>query len=67
MYADHFVTQKQFREINSLVKTLLSRDFSQKGVRVNFRNFHTVCYGNSPSPLYLFCKIYVKSTDLERN
>ena len=25
-----------------LVKTLLSRNFCQKSVRVNFRNFHTV-------------------------
>ena len=35
------------REINvstSLVKTLLSRNFCQKSVRVNFRNFHTVVH-----------------------
>ena len=31
-----------FREITSLVKTLLSRIFCQKRLRVNFRNFHTV-------------------------
>ena len=41
------VTQKKFRQINSLVfslvKTLLSRNFCQKSVTVNFRNFHTVC------------------------
>ena len=40
------VTQKNFRQINSLVfslvKTLLSRNFCQKCVRVNFCNFHTV-------------------------
>ena len=40
------VTQKKFRQINSLVfslvKTLLSRNFCQKSVTVNFRNFHTV-------------------------
>ena len=37
--------EKIFREINylviSLVKTLLSRNFCQKGVKDNFRNFHT--------------------------
>ena len=34
-----------FRQINSLisfVNALISRNFCQKGVRVNFRNFHTV-------------------------
>ena len=35
-----------FRQISSLVtslvKTLISRNFCQKCVRVNFRNFHTV-------------------------
>ena len=40
------LTEKKFRQINylviSLVKTLLSRNFCQKRVRVNFRNFHTV-------------------------
>ena len=40
------LTEIFFREINSLViyilKTLLSRNFCQKSVRVNFRNFHTV-------------------------
>ena len=37
---------KKFRQINYLVillvKPLLSRNFYQKRVRVNFRNFHTV-------------------------
>ena len=28
--------------VNSLVKSLLSRDFSKNNIRVNFRNFHTV-------------------------
>ena len=41
------LTEKIFREINSLVtflvKMLLSRNFCQKCVRVNFRYFHTVC------------------------
>ena len=40
------LTQKIFRQINSLVislvKTLLSRNFCQKCVRENFRNFHSV-------------------------
>ena len=38
--------RKKIRQINclviSLVKLLLSRNFCQKRVRVNFRNFHTV-------------------------
>ena len=36
----HF--HKFFRQSNSLVETLLSRDFCQKSVRVNFCNFHTL-------------------------
>ena len=40
------LTEKNFRETNSLVislvKLLLSRNFVQKSVRENFRNFHTV-------------------------
>ena len=35
------LTEKKTREINSLVKLLLSRIFCQKSVRENFRNFHT--------------------------
>ena len=39
--------RKIFRQINSLVtylvKPLFSRNFCQKCVRENFRNFHTVC------------------------
>ena len=39
--------EKIFRQFDSfvisLVQTLLSRNFCQKSVRVNFRNFHTVC------------------------
>ena len=39
--------QKMFRQINylviSLVNTLVSRNFCQNRVRVNFRIFHTVC------------------------
>ena len=40
------LTEKIFREINSLVtclvKPLLSRNFCQKSVRENFPNFHSV-------------------------
>ena len=40
-------TEKIFRQnaylVISLVKLLLSRNFCQKCVRVNSRNFHTVC------------------------
>ena len=40
------LTQKFFRQINYLVillvKSLFSRNFCEKRVRVNFRNFHTV-------------------------
>ena len=40
------LTEKIFRQINSLVislvKSLFSRNFCQKSVRENFRNFHTV-------------------------
>ena len=40
------LTKKIFRQINSLViylvKSLLSRNFCQKCVRENFRNFHSV-------------------------
>ena len=62
------LTEKIFRQINSLVicivKTLLSRKFCQKSVRLNFYNFHTVnsaqCgnYGNSLSRI--FGKNFVK-------
>ena len=43
------LTKKIFRQINSLVtyllvKMLISRNFCQKSVRENFRNFHTVPY-----------------------
>ena len=44
------LTKEKFRQINSLViylvKPLLSRDFRQKCVRVNFRNFHSVVWRN---------------------
>ena len=39
--------KKKIRQINYLVipviNTLVSRNFCQNRVRVNFRNFHTVC------------------------
>ena len=42
------LTEKIFRQINSLViclvKTLLSRNFCQKSVRLNFYDFHTVVH-----------------------
>ena len=42
------LTEEIFREINSLltylVNSLLSRNFCQKSVRENFRNFHTVLW-----------------------
>ena len=38
---DFSLTKKIFRKINSL-RTLISRNFCQKSVRDNFRNFHTV-------------------------
>ena len=44
------LTEKIFREINSLVtylvKPLVSRNFCQKSVRENFRNFHIVLSHN---------------------
>ena len=43
------LTEKIFRKINSLVtylvKPLVSRNFCQKCVTENFRNFHTVSCG----------------------
>ena len=52
---EKILTEKKFRQINylviSLVKPLLSRDFRQKCVRVNFRNFHSV-YIHSGAKIY---------------
>ena len=43
----NLLSPKKFRQINrlaiSLVKPLLSRNFCQKTVRINIRNFLTVC------------------------
>ena len=54
---------KKFRQINSLVislvKALLSRNFCQNCVRVNFRIFHTLYCGNYGILLPKFC---IKST-----
>ena len=48
----NLLSPKKIRQTNSLVfslvKTLLSRNFCQRSVTVNFRNFHTV--GNLLSP-----------------
>ena len=42
---------KKIRQINyvviSFVNPLLSRNFCEKSVRVNFRNFHTVVWKNA--------------------
>ena len=68
-YEDHSVenerftlTEKIFRQINYLVillvKPLLSRNFCQKRVRVNFRNFHTVSCGTVLSSSFLLEKIF---------
>ena len=52
--------KKIFREINclviSLVKPLLSRNFRQKSVTVNFRNFHTVCRKSESIMMMVFFK-----------
>ena len=49
------LTEKVFREISSLVTslviTLLSRNFCQKCVRVNFRNFHSMRF----RPIFKMC------------
>ena len=69
-YMKFSLTEIFFREISSLVtslvKTLLSRNFCQKSVRVNFRNFHTVymCVESTEiySYTYIFSKNFVKIT-----
>ena len=54
-------THEKFRQINSLVfslvKTLLSRNFCQKSVTVNFRNFHTVCRKSESIMMMFFLSI----------
>ena len=56
------VAQKKFRQINSLVfsivKTVLSRNFCHKSVRVNFHNTHCGNCGNLLS--HFFDKNFVK-------
>ena len=51
------LTEKIFRQINYLVillvKTLFSRNFCQKSVRVNFCKFHSVCASDFPTILRL--------------
>ena len=62
------VTHKKFRQINSLVfslvKTLLSRNFCQRSVTVYLRNFHTGNHRNSLS--HFFDKNFVKVTFLPK-
>ena len=52
------LTKEKFRQINSLViylvKPLLSRNFCQKYVRENFRNFHTVIWKHEKFSITLF-------------
>ena len=58
------LTKKIFRQINSLVnylvKTLLSRNFCQKCMRENFRNFHTVQCLTSSQPILLNKNLFSK-------
>ena len=53
------LTKIFFRQINSLViylvNALVSRNFCQKSVRVNFRNFHSVVRAQSGNCCYLPC------------
>ena len=56
----NFSLEKIFREINTLVKALLSRNFRQNSVRVNFRN-STLCEN---SLKHFFGKNFVKATVL---
>ena len=71
-YEKFTLTQMIFREINSLVssfvKTLRSRNFCQKNVRVNFRTLHTVSYGSShpPHPLVRSKQIHIFITPRAR-
>ena len=59
------VAQKIFRQIISLVfslvKTLLSRNFCQRSVTGNFRNFHTVCLWLVYLEIRCFHEIFAKS------
>ena len=61
-----------FRQINSivtyLVKPLLSRNFSQKCVRENSRNFHTVSLSQCGNlAIFLLFRFYVKSLSQRGN
>jgi len=66
--------KKNFRQINSLVislvKPLLSRNFCQKCVRVNFRNFHTVCVsqcGNYRKLTYILSHFFLEINEFTSN
>ena len=55
---------KRFRQIIylviSLVKPLFSRNFFQKSMRVNFRNFHTVlCFVNTIENSWKYSLLYL--------
>ena len=52
-YVSHI---KKFREFNSLVRLLLSRNFCQKSVRESFRNFHTVIYQPTNATDFIFAQ-----------
>ena len=60
------LTEKIFRQITylvmSLVKMLLSRNFCQKRVRVNFRNFHTAVHSvHSVEITEIYSQTFVKT------
>ena len=59
------VTHKKFRQINSLVTslvtTLFSRNFCQRWVTVNFHNFHTEQKMGHSSKLNQFDDFFVKT------
>ena len=57
--------------VTSVVKTFLSRNFCQKSMRANFRNFHTVHQvwkdGKKSSSFFLFCQADEKHDLLATN
>ena len=67
------LTKIFFREINYLVillvKTSFSRNFCQKSMRLNFRNFHSVCNATAVWKFknFLSFRFYVKLVQTSRN
>ena len=63
-------TEEIFREINSLVtylvKSLLSRNFCQKCVRENSRNFHTVNSSKNGQKWAVRTKYFISSFEAVR-